>query len=171
MEILFKRQQTSARFLKVAFKLWGKIELSEEEDALVKRYNIADGVMIGSLQPNHVRNSIVFGLFAGFIAYFLFVFLPDALTNILAILVVGGAGYWFFHKTRETIYVKDLLHGRHFVCRSVAELARKEAWLEDAASVFRQVMESAKHWDGTETIDIPALSKEEAKAVIRRSAE
>ena len=38
MDLLFKREQTSIRFLKVAFKLWGKVELDEDEQALVKRY-------------------------------------------------------------------------------------------------------------------------------------
>ena len=65
--------------------------------------------------------------------------------------------------------MKDLLHGRHFACRSIIDLARKEAWLEDRVAVFRQVVESAKHWDGTETISIPVLPKEEAKALIVRA--
>ena len=171
MELLYKRQQTSARFLKVAFKLWGKIELSEEEAALVKRYNIADGMMVEAIQPNHIRNSVLVGLLGGLAVYIVLGFLPDWLTNLLALAGVVGSGYWFFHRTRQTIYVKDLLHGRHFVCRSVADLARMEAWLEDQALVFRSVMEAAKQWDGTETIPIPVVEKEVAKEIIRRHAD
>ena len=71
---------------------------------------------------------------------------------------------------RETIFVKDLLHGRNFTCESVVELARKEAWLEGACGVFRQVMESAKHWDGVERHTIEPLPKEQAKELILRAA-
>ena len=79
-----------------------------------------------------------------------------------------GAGYWFFNEKRETIFVKDLLHGRYFSCGSVIALARKEAWLETVVSYLRQVMESAKNWDGTERHKIEALPKDEARQVILR---
>ncbi len=78
----------------------------------------------------------------------------------------GGAGYFYFHQKRETIFVKDLMHGRYFTCDSIIELARKEAWLGVVTSFLRQVMESAKQWDGTETLDIEALPKDEAKLVM-----
>ena len=71
MELLFKREQTSARFLKVAFKLWGKVELPDDEDTLVKRYNIADYVMFDAEQKNHLRNSLLFGFFGCFMTYML----------------------------------------------------------------------------------------------------
>ena len=81
-----------------------------------------------------------------------------------------GVGYWYLNEKRETIFVKDVLHGRHFSCDSVVELARKEAWLEGACGVFRQVMESAKHWEGVERHTIKALPKEQAKELILRAA-
>ena len=82
-------------------------------------------------------------------------------------LIAGAAaGYFYFDKNRETIFVSDLLHGRNFSCRSVIELARKEAWLETISAFLRQVMESAKHWDGTEAIPIAVLDKDVAKQII-----
>lgn len=45
MELLFKREQTSEGVLKVKFKLWAKIELDEEEQALVDRYDY-DGLFV-----------------------------------------------------------------------------------------------------------------------------
>ncbi len=83
-----------------------------------------------------------------------------------AVVVGGGAGYFYFHQKRETIFVKDLMHGRYFTCDSIIELARKEAWLGVVTSFLRQVMESAKQWDGAETLDIEALPKDEAKLVM-----
>ena len=89
-----------------------------------------------------------------------------ALGAVLALIAGLGAGYWWYHQKRETIYVKDLLHGRHFNCDSVVELARKEAWLGTVVSFLRQVMESAKHWDGTERHTVEPLPKDEARQVI-----
>lgn len=165
MDLLFKREQTSSRILKVTFKLWGKIELTEEEQALIKRYSLGDACLIEDFQPRLLRNAASIGLLAFVVAFIVLSFLPDSLTWLLAFVAGGGAGYWFYQK-RETIFVKDLLHGRYFACRSIIDLARKEAWLEDRVAVFRQVVESAKHWDGAETIGIPVLAKEKAKALV-----
>ncbi len=167
MELLFKRQQTSARFLKVAFKLWGKIDLNEDEQAIIQRYNFADFYLIEEIQPKLIRNSALIALAAWLVIYIILGLMIGANVALVLGLMAGiGVGYWWFHKHRETLYVKDLMHGRHFVCRSVIDLAKKEAWLEGQVSVLRQVMESAKHWDGTEKIDIPALPKEEAKQLM-----
>jgi len=166
MELLFRREQTSSRILKVTFKLWGKIELDDEEQALVKRYSLGDACLIEDFQPKLIRNAALFGTFIGILVYLLFGFAPDGVRNLLMFLSVVGSGYWFYHQKRETIFVKDLLHGRQFGCRSIIDLARKEAWLEDRVAIFRQVVESAKHWDGTETISIDALPKKEAKELM-----
>ena len=53
-----------------------------------------------------------------------------------------------------------------FTCRSVIELAQKEAELERLVGILRQVMEAAKHWDGTETVEVPVLDKDAAKQLI-----
>jgi len=170
MELLFKRAQSSSRLLKVSFKLWGKIDLDEEEQALVKRYSLGDACLIEDFQPKLIRNATLFGLFVGLVLYTLTAFMPDSVQNVLAILAIAGGGFWFYHQKRETIFVKDLLHGRHFSCRSIVDLAHKEAWLEERVAILRQVLESAKHWDGTETIAINALPKDEAKALMLAAA-
>lgn len=55
-----------------------------------------------------------------------------------------------------------------FSCDRVVELTRKEAWLETVVSYLRQVMESAKHWGGTERHMIEPLPKDESRQVILR---
>ena len=171
MELLFKRQQSSGKFLKVAFKLWGKIELSDEEQEIMKRYSFGDAYLIEEFQPKLIRNSAIIGFIAWFATFAFFsIFLSTDPAVFFGLLAGAGTGYWWFHKRRETIYVKDLLQGRFFSCRSIVALARKEAWLEQQVSVFRQVMESAKHWDGTETFNIPALPKAEAKELMLQAA-
>ncbi|MCP4185567.1 MAG: hypothetical protein GY761_20055 [Hyphomicrobiales bacterium] len=87
---------------------------------------------------------------------------------VMGLITGATAGYFYYDKNRETIFVKDLLHGRFFNCDSVIELARKEAWLETITGFLRQVMEGAKHWDGTETRNIEVLPKEEAKQLMIR---
>ena len=169
MELLFRREQTAGQLGRVNFKLWGKIELDEDEQAIVKRYKFDEAVLIEAIQPSLLRKTVLIG-----VAVFVVVFALLALnwsTNlglIVALIAGGGAGYWYFHQKRETIYVRDLMHGRNFTCPSVVELARKEAWLAYVVSFLRQVMESAKHWDGTERHAVEALPKDEARQVVIR---
>ena len=151
------------------FKLWGKIELDENEQALVKRYRFDEAVLIEAIQPSLLRKTVLIGV-AAFVIVFAVLAFNWSTTGgfIVALMAGGGFGYWYFHENRETIYVRDLMHGRNFTCPSVVELARKEAWLGYVVSFLRQVMESAKHWDGTERHAVEPLPKDEARQVIIR---
>ena len=166
MKLLFKRNQTPGQVGKVKFQLWGKVELDEDEAEIVKRYKFDNAVLIEAVQPTLIRNAVLIAI--GVWVVLGFVLGPGMGTAGFLLAVVGGvgAGYVYFHQKRETIFVKDLIHGRYFTCDSIIELARKEAWLGVVTSFLRQVMESAKHWDGTETLDIDALPKDEAKLVM-----
>ena len=168
MKLLFRREQTEGGMRRVQFKLWAKIEVDDDEQAIIKRYSFADAILIYTFQPGLLRTSAMIGVGA-FVAAFIILWLSVLGSTLAAIvsLVAGcGAGYWWFTEKRETIYVRDLLHGRNFICPSVVGLARKEAELANICATLRQVMESAKHWDGTETIDVPVLPKEQAKLAI-----
>lgn len=169
MDLLFKRNQTAGKLGRVAFQLWGKLELDEDEQALVKRYRFDESVLIDAFQPKLIRNAGLVGLVVGIVVYVvLAAIMAKTAATLLALITGAVAGYWFYTDKRETIFVKDLLHGRHFTCDSVIELARKEAWLTTIVSYLRQVMESAKSWDGTERHAIEALPKDEARQVILR---
>ena len=169
MKLLFRREQTTGRFGRVQFKLWAKIELDEQEKALVQRYRFDESVLIEVAQATLFRNAILIGILAAIVAFAVAgAILPRSLSGLVAIISGGGAGYAWFHEKRETIFVRDLIHGRHFSCPSVIELAQKEAWLTTVVSFLRQVMESAKNWGGTETIPIEALPKAESKLVLLR---
>lgn len=169
MDLLFKREQTAGQLARVQFKLWSMIELDEEEQALVDRYRFQDAVLIAAIQPNLLRKTL---FVAGCAFVVAFVLISTLMGFGIAILLSAGAGfgagYWFLNEKRETIFVKDLLHGRYFSCDSVVELARKEAWLETVVGFLRQVMESARHWDGTQRHAIEPLPKDEARQVILR---
>jgi hypothetical protein len=179
MDLLFKREQSSGpvgtnlplpNLLGLnapKFKLWAKIELEADEQAVMDHYHFDQSILIDGFQPELIRKtaSIAAGAFVAGMILFWIMF--GFSTGLLLGLIVGGAtAYFYYDKKRETIFVRDLLHGRYFSCGSVIELARKEAWLETITAFLRQVMESAKHWDGTETIKIEAMPKELAKQIM-----
>lgn len=169
MELLFKREQTSGRMGRVNFRLWGMLEVTEDERALISRYRFDESKLIGSDDSELLRRAIRLGAVAFAVALYL-LFSLGGVGFLLAIAAGVGAGYWHMNEKRETIFVKDMLHGRSFTCDSVVALARKEAWLEGKCGVFRQVMESAKHWDGVERHTINPLPQEQAKELILRAA-
>ena len=171
MDLLFKREQTTGKMSRVNFKLWGKLELSEDEQALIKRYRFDESVLIGSDDSELLRKAIKLGAIVFVIVAVLLTYMANAETGFFGGIAAGvGAGYSLMNEKRETIFVRDMLHGRNFTCGSVVDLAKNEAWLEGACGVFRQIMESAKHWDGVERITIEPLPKEQAKDLIIRAA-
>ena len=169
MNLLFKRGQAPGSFAGVVFRLWGKIELGEDEKEIIKRYRFDDAVLIAAVQPGLFRNAAVIAVVV-FVLAFGFLSFNWQMTGGFLVSAIAApiAGFWYYHESRETIYVRDLLRGRYFTCKSVIDLARKEAWLTTIVSFLRQVMESAKHWDGTERHDIEPLPKDEARQVIIR---
>jgi hypothetical protein len=171
MELLFKREQSTTQMSRVNFKLWGKLEVSEDEQALINRYRFDEAVLIGSDDSHLMRGAIKLGAVVFVVAALLITYMLSSGTlGFVGGIAAGvGAGYWHINEKRETIFVKDMLHGRNFTCDSVIDLAKKEAWLEGACALFRQVMESAKHWDGVERHTIEPLPKEQAKELILRA--
>ncbi len=169
MELLFQREQTAGRIGRVKFKLWGKIQLDMDEERIVRRYQFDEAMLIEVYQPTLFRRSLLAATLA-FVVAGAFASTELSLGVSVAVGLAAGAavGFWYYTEKRETIFVKDLIRGRHFSCDSVVELARKEAWLTYVTSFLRQVMESAKHWDGVERHTIEALPKDEARQVIIR---
>ncbi len=165
MNLLFKRGQTSGVSRKVTFNLWVQTELDDDEKHIVQRYKFDSAKLIDVFQPNLMRISIGIGL-AAFVAVMILLWKSsDTLAMILGLGAGIAAGYFYYDRHRESVMVRDLIHGRSFTCDSVVDLARKEAWLGTVVSILRQVMETAKHWDGTETVKIEALTKAEAKFI------
>jgi hypothetical protein len=170
MKLLFKREQSAGKVGRVRFKLWAKVDFDEGEMEIVKGYRFDEAVLIAALQPGLIRSTIFVSIGVFFVAsIFLTAMLGMVAGTLVSVIAAFLAGAWWLNEKRETIFVRDLIHGRHFSCPSVIDLTSKEAYLEQIASFLRQVMESAKNWDGTETIDIPALGKAEAKYMMLKS--
>lgn len=166
MKILLKRAQTPGRFRSVVFKLWGKVDLEGDEQKIIDRYDFDQAVLVFSDQPNLMRMAIGVGIAVAVVLYFILGWILGSFGTLLALAGGGFAGWFFFDRYRETVYVKDLLYGRDFRCDSIIGLATREEWLKQTVAYLRQVMESAKHWDGTETMDVPKLDPETAKRVM-----
>ncbi len=124
--------------------------------------------MIGGDQPDLVRNARVLGVGTFILTFMIFSGAGWGIAALLGLAAGGGAGWYYYDKKREDIFVKDLIHGRFFECKSIVDLARKEAWLGVVTSVFRQIMESAKNWDGTETLAVEVLNEQESKYAVLR---
>ncbi len=167
MKLLLRRTQSTGPTGRVRFKLWGKIELENDELQILRKYSLDKAILVFIDQPGLLRNTIVSYIA---IASIIFAFsLPrvGAEDALLYSLIGALVPSWFLYDYfRETVYVKDLMHGRYFSCPSVVELARKEAWLQHVTSFLRQVMQTVKYWDGEEPVDIPALDNELAKQII-----
>ncbi len=167
MKIVLKRSQTQGMFRRVRFKLWGKIELEGDEQKIIDRYDFDHAVLIRHLQDDLRRWSIIIGFVSFVPFFFLFAGMAGRAIGIpLASVASIFVGWFFFDRFRETIYVKDLLYGRNFRCKSIVDLATREHSLKVIISYLRSVMESAKNWDGTETVEVPKLDPETAKEVM-----
>ncbi|WP_298362565.1 hypothetical protein [uncultured Litoreibacter sp.] len=177
MDLLFQRaQHVSQAWGNTTFKLHAKAELTEEEAALVKKYGFEPAMLLFVDQPKLLRNALIvatisFIALVPIIAWNFYQEIGLGWTGVYVVSAVLAAtvGFFYYHQKRETIYVRDLIHGRYFKCNSVIELAKKEAWLEGAVSVFRQVVETAKHWDGTQRFEIKPLPPEEAKRLVLKA--
>lgn len=173
MQLLFKREQSQSFIGSPHFKLWAKIELDQEEKELMAKYQMFSTIIIHVEQPQLTRTSYISGFAAALVA-FLILFnnfyyeIGRGMSGVVAISALIGicCGFVYYHQMRETIYASDLSQGRYFKCRSVVDLARREAYVASVVAYMRQVLESAKHWGGAEVYEIPALPKEEALRVI-----
>lgn len=173
MNILYRRDQAVGRLGRPVFKLWAKLERDEEEQALIDTYHFNHALLIEVKQEHLMRYSIAMGLVGYFVlggTLVTMLGIDYKIGAIIAAFIGIACGYAWYNEKRETIYVNDLLLGRHFRCRSIIDLAKKEADLENVVSCLRQVLESAKHWDGTESRPVIVLPPEEARQFILKLA-
>jgi hypothetical protein len=133
------------------FKLWAKFELNREEEALIAKYRVRKFILVEGKLWQRFRAAllgiIVAGLFAAIIQHTI-----DIQQFSLAVWAVGS--FLLYHQFREEIRVSDVLDGRHFTCRSVVKLMRKEQEVAEMAHAFRHLLEAMKNWGGREIIEL-----------------
>ena len=88
--------------------------------------------------------------------------------DILTVLTGLFAAWWFYDRHRKTIFVRDLVYGRHFRANSVEQLIMYEEMLAKGAAYLRRLMEAAKNWDSSEVREVPAFDDDmEPKIIIK----
>ncbi len=155
----------------VLFKLNASLELDAAETKLLETYNLSRAPLVTSDALEDLkkgfRPALVLGLICLLVTWF---FTNLTVATWVALLVVLVMTFVYFNALREQIMVSDLLHGgRAFWCDSVVTLIEKEDDLHRMCQFLRQVLESAKHWDDREAIDIEPLSPQELKQAILRA--
>lgn len=190
MQLRFGRSQAVLIFGRIRFNLRAEAVLSDEENFVLNKYKLRHAALVLEDTPELLKKSIRTGIIVSIIISVLLYgflapmfptppsnpFLKPVPTGISVIDIVILAGFVLFilvtlihyNKYRQNIYVHDLLRGRTFKCKSIVELAQKEAYLQVVCDFLRQVLQTAQHWDGKETVDIEPMNPEEAKAAIIR---
>ncbi len=181
MNLLLERSQTHINGLSlvplrigrgVVFKLGAELELDDEEERLMRTYDLANAVLVSSGLAEDIGKALRPALALGIAVFLLFWFLTNwAFALMVAILTAVTMTVVYFRALRERIVVRDLLNGgRSFYCESIVDLIQKEAFLEGAGEYLRQVLESAKHWDDREAVPIQPLDKAAAKLFVLRNS-
>lgn len=177
MHLLYEREQSAATFRLVPlqigggvmFTLWAKAELDADEQELLSKYGLEKALLIADISPAAMQRSIRAGVLLGIVVWLVLnLIFSWAWALGLGVLAVIGLSAFYYNELRETIYVRDLVHGRRFRCFSVVELVRKEEYLKLLSLYLRQVIESAKHWGGRETIALPVMAPEDARQLLVR---
>jgi len=172
MDLLFRRSQTGDAQKSPlpfslgapSFKLWAKVELTPDEQRILTHYRFDKALLIEATQPELIKQAGMAGFGAFLLSYLVLASISSSEAMLVLSFILGCvAGYIYFDKNRDSVWVRDLIAGRYFTCPSIIELARKEAWLEAIVGYLRQVMKSAETWDGVETIPVKPMDKEAAK--------
>jgi len=156
MQVLIRRR-IAQHMNRVRFVLWVKFDVSEEEQALIKRYSVSSGyITIEATRRDFVRALVI-----GFIAAAVFTGLAISSTGmtgqlgILVFVVAFGLSTWgVYEQIRLAIRISDMLGGREFKHKSLTLLARRERQMVGYGVVFRRFLEKLKEWEGTEVITL-----------------
>ncbi len=113
--------------------------MSDDERALIDRYDMGGSCLIAADDFDHLKGVIVVGFVAFLIGAIFGAFASDEVMDGLTSGVITGvgAGYWWLNEKREAIWMRNLLFGRRFKCDSIIELAQKEAVLDNACIALR----------------------------------
>ena len=181
MNLLLDRSQTHTNGLSlvplrigigVVFKLDAELELDDEEERLMRTYDLANAVLVSSDLAEDLGQALRPAIILGVAVFLSLWFLTGwAFALIMALLTAVTMAVVYFRVLRERIVVRDLLNGgRSFYCESIVDFIHKEAFLEGAGEYLRQVLESAKHWDDREAVPIQPLDKAAAKLFVLRNS-
>lgn len=178
MNLLFTRSQAHSRLFSlvplriggnVTFKLKTELELTDEEQALLRKYSLSNASLIYSNSYDDLarafRPAWLLGLITAVLtALFLEVPVRGIEGTLLKIAAVPSFGLLaviimtviYFFALRRNITVAQLTNGgRTFYCHSVVELDEQEEELLDLGRKLEITLQKAKNWGGREINPLP----------------
>ncbi len=176
MNLFYKRSQGRNIFNQPVFTLAAKVELNPEERRILDKYKLRTGKLYTAEQPTLIRDCITIAMPVFLVVFLMILFwfigtfglaalAPRSFPSVM-ILSGGGAvvaaaviAFLYFHFTRQSIYVTDLINGRKFNCSSVMALVAFEQDMEKAVSCFAYVMETSALWGGKQQRTIPVFDE------------
>lgn len=129
MKLILQRSQKAGMMGvgKITFGLDARAQLTGEEAGYVKTYKMGKEVLYHKAKIS--EGAILSGGFAG-----------------LAATLAAKA-------LDLTITVDSLVKGQHVECKDIIEMRAAEEQLKEACGVFKEVLESAAHFEGEEVIE------------------
>jgi len=130
MKLILQRSQKSGMMGmgKIIFGLDARAQLTEEESEYVKKYKMGREILY---RKEKVDTSSIQGM------------------GIMAGLGTALAA----RALNLTISVDDLVKGKHVECKDIVEMRAAEEQLREACAMFKEILESAAHFEGEEVVE------------------
>ncbi len=173
MNLLLSRGQAQGATGRPVFNLWAKAELLPEEEALLAKYrDVRNAVLLDGDATRALKLAAYIALpLAAAVALFVLANVSAGTAAVTFLFAFGLAAYLIYEQLREQVYIRDLLNGRAFKCRSVTELMEKEEIIKGMAVNFRQLLEDMKDWGGKEVVAIAPLRTRPTAEVVTLEVE
>ncbi len=131
MKLKLRRTQKSGIIGKVTFSLFAQTDLSPEEAGYVKKYKMGKEVLYYKEKVD--PSSIPGGTMA-------------AMASVGRLLAAKALNL--------TITADDLVNGKTVECKDIVEMRAAEEQIKEACALFKEVLESAAHFEGEEIIEV-----------------
>ena len=131
MRLRLHRSQRSSGLLgnKVTFKLEARVDISAEEQAFIRKYNVGREII-------YIKERVALADEADHATW------KGIARNLAA------------YATTLTIRIDDLLKGTVVECKDFLEMLAVEEQIVTACQNFKAVLQSAAHFDGEEVIEL-----------------
>jgi len=130
MQLLLRRTQKSGLTGKITFSLYSKVRLDEAEAGHVKKYRMGKEVLYEKIKMSGGNGGMGF--------------LGD-MASIARSLAAKALNI--------TVTINDLLDGKTVDCKDIIEMRAAEDQIKEACGMFKEILESAAHFEGEEVID------------------
>jgi hypothetical protein len=169
MQLLLRRRILTPT---AKFALWGKFDVSEEEQRLIRRYMVSRLRHRGGIYGGLWSSRFFIALIGVSLLSAAFSYLPTTMAQtqrgmvgqplsfpwivwaILFAIVFSIATFLIYEQLRIAIRIQDMLDGREFKNKSLVLMARRERQLIGYAHAFVQLLEKLQNWEGTDIIEI-----------------